>query len=84
MEAGGRLECRAGDFERVLDTKADAELPHFDNYRREFEHFSRALLDGTPFAPTPEQVLADALLLDALGQDGTVRVPSAEEFLESP
>jgi predicted dehydrogenase len=41
-------------------------LPHFDNYRREVEHFSEAILAGIPYQPNTQDVLADTKLLDAL------------------
>jgi predicted dehydrogenase len=83
---GARLVCTTddGEPEFVLDTKADTGLAHFDNYRREFEHFSAALLDGTPHSPSANDVLSDALLLDALKQNGSAfSVPTPEEFLKS-
>ncbi len=78
---GARLEIR-GENPCVLDTKSENKLVHFDNYRSEFEHFSRALLRGEPHQPSAEDVLADALLLDALKQSvPTVTVPAPGEFL---
>ena len=64
---GARLVCAGREVNLTLDTLADDTLPHFDNYRREFEHFSAALAAGGPWRPSPEDVLADARLLDALG-----------------
>ena len=82
----GRIECTAGDFHHVQETTLTPDRPHFDNYRREFEHFSQSLLKGTAFRPSPDEVLNDALLLDALGTPGkngaVVIVPTAAEFLE--
>lgn len=63
---GASLVCRSRDTDLMIDTRNDDRLPHFDNYRREFEHFSVALLTGGPWSPAPEEVVADALLLDAL------------------
>jgi predicted dehydrogenase len=60
----GRLEIRVGGEMTV--TEATASLPHFENYRREIEHFSSAILNDSPFQPDPAAVLADTLLLDAL------------------
>ena len=80
---GGRLELKSEDRNLVLDTENDKELAHFDNYRREFEHFSQALLCKTPHQPSVEDVLTDALLLDALKDKsgGVVTIPTAQEFL---
>lgn len=82
---GARLECVTDDGRPpyVLDTKTDTSLPHFDNYRREFAHFSHALLTGTPHSPSAEDVLSDALLLDALKQNAALvaAVPTPSEFL---
>lgn len=66
---GACLTCQGKDIDLVLDTLSDARIPHFDNYRREFEHFSAALLTGVAWSPSPEDALADALLLDALRRD---------------
>ncbi len=80
---GARLECRHEDGDVfVLDTTTDPDLAHFDNYRREFEHFSGSLLNKTPHSPSEDDVLSDALLLDALKQSAvTFQVPSPAEFL---
>jgi D-xylose 1-dehydrogenase (NADP+, D-xylono-1,5-lactone-forming) len=80
---GARLEIK-GENPFVLDTKSDAGLAHFDNYRREFEHFSHALLTGTAHSPSADDVLADAILLDALKQNTAPAVlPSTHAYLES-
>jgi len=83
---GGRLECHAGDFHHTLDTTADSSLPHYDNYRREIEHFSQALINGTAHQPSAHDVLTDAILLEALnpklGSEASVRLPTASEFLK--
>lgn len=80
---GARLECKGRDIDFVLDTKSDPALPHFDNYRREFEHFSRALLAKTPHSPSTDDVLADALLLDTLKQNAAfIDVPAPADFLK--
>lgn len=81
---GGRLECQTEAGTHVLDTTQDEDLPHFENYRREFEHFSNALVNNTPFRPASEEVLADALLLEALrGNVQGIAVPSPAQFLET-
>ncbi|BCM88309.1 glucose--fructose oxidoreductase [Abditibacteriota bacterium] len=81
---GGRLELRTDDRHFVLDSQSDENLPHYDNYRREFEHFSRALLEKTPYHPSGLEVLTDALLLDALKDKSgsVVDIAGAEEFLQ--
>jgi D-xylose 1-dehydrogenase (NADP+, D-xylono-1,5-lactone-forming) len=60
----GRLEVTVDGNTTI--TNAALDLPHFDNYRREVEHFSEAILTGAPYQPNAEAVLADAKLLDAL------------------
>ncbi len=82
---GARLECTTDDGKPpfILDTKSDPNLAHFDNYRREFEHFSDALLNKTSHSPSADDVLADALLLDTLKQAGQpIHVPTPAEFLK--
>lgn len=82
----GHLDCHAGDFHHVLD-QYNTDLPHYENYRREFEHFSNALLTHTAHHPSPEETLSDALLLDALKDSShnndVVNILSANEYLES-
>jgi predicted dehydrogenase len=84
---GARLEVTGEGLDYVLDTTADATLAHFDNYRREFEHFSDALLNQTPHSPSADDVLADALLLDTLkinaADRGVLTVPTTDQFLQS-
>ncbi len=83
---GARLEMidEDGKSALVLDTKADPDLAHFDNYRREFEHFSDALHNKTQHHPSEDEVLSDALLLDTLKQNAaTLSVPTPAEFLNS-
>jgi D-xylose 1-dehydrogenase (NADP+, D-xylono-1,5-lactone-forming) len=60
----GKLEITLGDKTTV--TEAAADLPHFDNYRREIEHFSEAILSDTVYQPDANAVLADTVLLEAL------------------
>ena len=60
----GRLEVTVGS-EKTL-TEASSSLPHFDNYRREIEHFSSAILCNSDYQPNPAAVLADTQLLEAL------------------
>lgn len=83
LQTPGARVVRTGAGEPVvLDSRTNSPLPHFDNYRREFEHFSAALQAGTPHAPSELDVLADALLLDALKETGRrVTIPAAEQFL---
>jgi D-xylose 1-dehydrogenase (NADP+, D-xylono-1,5-lactone-forming) len=82
--SGARLECKHEDGDVfVLDTKSDPELAHFDNYRREFEHFSECLLTNTQHSPSEDDVMSDALLLDALKQNcAAITVPAPADFLE--
>jgi predicted dehydrogenase len=77
---GGRVAWQTGDGYSELNTLGAAGLPHFDNYRREFEHFSHALLKRTSYSPSPEDALADALLLDALNHNlgASVMTPVAD------
>jgi len=81
---GARLECATDDGKPtfVLDTKSDPDLlAHFDNYRREFEHFSCAILNKTQHHPSEDEVLSDALLLDTLKQNAaTLSVPTPAGF----
>jgi predicted dehydrogenase len=82
---GARLECVTDDGQPpfILDTKDRKDLAHFDNYRREFEHFSDALLNKTQHRPSEDDVLSDALLLDMLKQNSTaLKVPTPAEFLK--
>jgi D-xylose 1-dehydrogenase (NADP+, D-xylono-1,5-lactone-forming) len=60
----GRLELTVDGKTTV--TEASPDLPHFDNYRREVEHFSNAILTNSPYQPDAVAVLADTQLLDAL------------------
>ena len=82
---GARLEMTDADGRSALtlDTKADASLPHFDNYRREFEHFSDTLLNKTQHHPSEDEVLSDALLLDTLKINITpLQVQTPADFLK--
>lgn len=84
QQPGALLVAKGDDIDLVLDTRSDTGLAHFDNYRREFEHFSECLLQGQPHRPSAHEVLSDALVLDALKQGGGVfEVPTAEQFLTS-
>jgi len=78
---GALLVAQGRGLDLTLDTRADAALPVFDNYRREFEHFSAALREGRAPRPTPDEVLEDTLLLDALRRNAAPldvpRVPSS-------
>jgi D-xylose 1-dehydrogenase (NADP+, D-xylono-1,5-lactone-forming) len=60
----GRLELTIEGKTTV--TEASPDLSHFDNYRREIEHFSEAILTDGKYQPNAEAVLADTRLLDAL------------------
>lgn len=82
----GRLELRSGSLHRVIEQSNEAILPHYDNYRREFEHFAEALLTDSPYYPNPLDVLTDSLLLDALRCDSSateeIIIPDAQTFLK--
>ena len=67
----GHLLC-TGNQPLELITDVSETRPHYANYRSELAHFTHALLSNTPFSPTPEETLADALLLDALKAGGEV------------
>jgi D-xylose 1-dehydrogenase (NADP+, D-xylono-1,5-lactone-forming) len=60
----GRLEVTVAGKTTV--TEASSSLPHFDNYRREVEHFSTAILEHIPYQPDALAALADAKLLEAM------------------
>lgn len=60
----GRLEVTIGGETTV--TEASPALAHFDNYRRELEHFSKAILCDSAFQPDSAAALADARLLEML------------------
>ncbi len=60
----GKLEVTVEGKTSV--TEAASSLVHFDNYRREIEHFSNAILNDSPFQPSPTDALTDAKLLEAL------------------
>lgn len=82
---GAILELsRNGAIEYRLDTKTDSSLAVFDNYRREFEHFSQAIMGGTPHSPSAQEVLADAIVLEALKQNSSsFSVTTPGDFLKS-
>jgi D-xylose 1-dehydrogenase (NADP+, D-xylono-1,5-lactone-forming) len=60
----GRLKVTVAG--KTTITEAASSLPHFDNYRREVEHFSTAILEHIPYQPDPVAALADAKLLEAM------------------
>ena len=60
----GKLNITVGTETTVIE--ASSSLPHFDNYRREIEHFSSAILCNSEYQPNPAAVLADTQLLEAL------------------
>ena len=76
----GHLICR-GKHNLELVTDVSETRPHYENYRREFAHFTQALLRGVAFQPSPADALTDALLLDALKTGGETRVPEADAYL---
>lgn len=62
---GGKLICRAGGYELDFESNLD-RLDHFNNYWKEIEHFSHALLTDTPHTPTAQEALEDMMFLDAI------------------
>jgi xylose dehydrogenase (NAD/NADP) len=61
----GTVKVRAGHYQ--LDYNSDISLvDHNENYRREVEHFSDAILNGTPHSPSAQEALEDMTLLDAI------------------
>ncbi len=67
---GGHLLCHAGGYE--LDFKSNLQrLDHFHNYWKEIEHYSDAILNGTPHAPTAQEALEDMIFLDAIEEAAT-------------
>ncbi len=82
----GRLKIDSETAHHVSEQGSDAPFPHYDNYRREFEHFSERLLTGSPSYPTPLETLTDALLLDSLRQTSAagqaVTIPTAQDYLD--
>ncbi len=77
----GTLRC-TGKQSLELVTDVGEDYSHFENYRREFAHFTEALLNKTPHRPSPEETLTDALLLDALKAGGERLIPTVQEFLD--
>jgi predicted dehydrogenase len=76
----GTLRC-TGKQNVELVTDVGDDYPHFENYRRELAHFTEALLRKTPYRPSPEETLTDALLLDALKAGSEAVIPSAHDYL---
>jgi predicted dehydrogenase len=61
----GKLTCRVGGYQ--LDYETDVpKLDHFDNYRREIEHFSAAILENKPHRPSAQEAYEDMTFLDAI------------------
>jgi predicted dehydrogenase len=52
--------------ERLGFQAGEGQADHFDNYRREVEHFSDAILNHREFRPAPQEALADMRFLDAV------------------
>jgi xylose dehydrogenase (NAD/NADP) len=63
--ASGRLEV-FGRGERLVHENLTADLPHFEPYRREVEHFSACVLDGREPIASGRDVLAEMALADAV------------------
>ena len=61
----GKLVCRAHGYHLAYETDI-SQIDHFDNYRREIEHFSDAILNNSSYQPTPQDALNDMTFLDAI------------------
>lgn len=71
---GGVLTCRAGGYE--LDFRSNLDrLDHFNNYWKEIEHYSQAILTGEPHSPSAQDALADMLFLDAIERSARTGQP---------
>lgn len=62
---GGQLTCRASGYELDFESNLD-QLDHFNNYWKEIEHYSHAILTGTEHRPTAQEALEDMMFLDAI------------------
>jgi D-xylose 1-dehydrogenase (NADP+, D-xylono-1,5-lactone-forming) len=61
----GDLSFIAGK-EQVRFQGGASGADHFENYRREVEHFSDAILNQRDYRPAPQEALADMRFLDAV------------------
>lgn len=67
---GGRLICQAHGYE--LEFQSDLNrLDHFNNYWKEIEHYSRAILTDAPHAPAAQEAWEDMKFLDAVEESAT-------------
>ncbi len=67
---GGHLTCQAGGYELNFESNLQ-HLDHFDNYWKEIEHYSDAILKDTPHSPTAQEALEDMVFLDAVEESAT-------------
>jgi D-xylose 1-dehydrogenase (NADP+, D-xylono-1,5-lactone-forming) len=61
----GELRLTVGKDE-VRFQPAASHLDHFENYRREVDHFADAILNHRAYRPAPQEALADMRFLDAV------------------
>lgn len=66
----GKLRLIVGD-EEIRFRATDGQADHFENYRREIDHFADAVLNHRAYRPAPEEALADMHFLDAVHESAT-------------
>ncbi len=62
---GGQLTCQATGYELEFESNLE-QLDHFNNYWKEIEHYSHAILTGTAHRPSAQEALEDMMFLDAI------------------
>jgi xylose dehydrogenase (NAD/NADP) len=67
----GDLTFIAGK-EQVRFQAGGSRVEHFENYRREVEHFSDAILNQRDYRPAPREALVDMRFLDAVEESAKV------------
>ena len=71
---GGHLIVNAGGYQLDFESQLPM-LDHFNNYWKEIEHYSDAILNGTPHTPSAQNALEDMMFLDAIeesAQSGSI------------